>query len=231
MSAADYACDFWNNTGAHPYLQQRMNQMPYYREPPAFNGHPQEGPPDFFFSNYNYHGVKSEQHLTDVSSSSAQFRYDNYNAFSECHEGNFPKASCSVNNKSSHEDDSPTLRALLTKQKKQQDCNFYKPEEPGESSCDYNKLDMLLSPSSERSSETDRDSEPAKTPVEQPQTQFYPWMKSHHGKPVFVPLAYNPFNIMKLQAIAARGRQNAHARLTPDTRLLNWKRNFTSTNT
>lgn len=169
MSAADYACDFWNNAGGHhPYLQQRMNQMQYA----VAEGQSQEGHPDFYFNGYNYPGV------TDISSStSTHFRYDQ--SFNACREQNFSKDSYSATENKS---DSPTLRALLTKQKKQQDCSFYKMEETGESSCDYNKLDMVLSPSSERSSEPDRDLETTKPPIDQPQAQFYPWMKSHHGK-------------------------------------------------
>lgn len=172
MSATDYGCDFWNTNGTHPYFQQRMMQVqPYYREPAGFEGHPQENHGDLYFNGYTYPNMKSEQQpQPDVSSlPSTHFPYESYPA---CRQEVVTK------------DDSPTLRALLTKQKKQQDCNYFNVEEHKESSCDYNKMDLLLSPSSERSSETDRESEPTKASLEQPPAQFYPWMKAHHGKPI-----------------------------------------------
>lgn len=135
-----------------------------YREAPVFAGHTQEEPPEFYFNGYNYTGIKTEQQPIEVSpSTSSPFYHENYV-------------------KSPHQSESPTLRALLSKQKKQQDCKYFGQEETTESSCDYNKIDLLLSPGSERSSETDRESEIAKPPVEQSATQFYPWMKAHHGK-------------------------------------------------
>lgn len=173
MSAADYAaCDFWNSAGAHPYLQQRMNQMQqyYYRDPSTFEGHHiQEGQADYNFNGYNYPDVKSEQQPSDVSTSTTtDFRYDGFPVMNTCRQQSVTK------------NDSSRLRALLTEQKKQQDCNYYNQEERNET--DYNKIDLLLSPSSERSSETDRESETTKTALEQPAAQFYPWMKTHHGK-------------------------------------------------
>lgn len=220
MSAADYACDFWNNAGTHPYLQQRMNQMQYYREPTTFEAHSQEAAhQDYYYNGYNYPiSVKNEQHpMQDVSSSpSTSFRYDYQQQFNACRSTTEDKSS----------DDAPALRALLTKplQKNQKnDCNYYKSED-GESSCDYNKLDMLLSPCSERSS----DSEMTKPPAEPAQPQFYPWMKSHHGKSVSLP----PFDLssaLNLQELPRRKRENARARPTPATKPWSWRRSFTST--
>lgn len=130
--------------------------MQYYREP---GQHTQEATNEFYFNSYNY---------PNVSSTTNNFRQQDFPVFSACREEHDLKTT-----KSACQDDSPTLRSLLSKEKKQEDCSFYKPEESGE----YSKLDMLLSPpSSERSS----DSEPVTKPPNE-QAQFYPWMKSHHG--------------------------------------------------
>lgn len=164
MSATDYA-DLWNtaNSATHPYFQQRMINQTYYRETAMFDNQQESPPPDFYFNNY-HSGIKHEQQPADVTPSTSHFRYDNFPA---CRQ----------------QDDAPTLRALLTKQKKPQDCNYFRQEEPNES-CDYNKIDLLLSsPVSEQSSETDRESEINKQP------QFYPWMKTH-GKSLLFSCIY-----------------------------------------
>lgn len=173
MITADFeAYDACSNAVTHQYIQQKMNHMQpyYYYEPVTNDGNVPDGHVNFYSNEFNYADVRHQQQPPDIPTSTyTQYRYDSYPSRMSVYSSN-------------HKDDAPTLRALLTKQNKQQDCNSYhRQEEHTESSSDCSK--MLLSPSMESSSsETDRESETTKARLQQPEAQFYPWMKTLHGK-------------------------------------------------